>query len=104
MQKLGRGATGSHIHIGVAARKAGAAALSATGISHSVRQALVKLAWQRQLRPRASRGQSGSHRLWTAQGGEKEYYLASACKELYVAPTAGFTLKGFKVAGAAARF
>lgn len=33
------------------------------------------------------------------QGGEKEYYLASACKELYVAPTAGFTLKGFKVAG-----
>jgi hypothetical protein len=35
------------------------------------------------------------------QGGEKEYYLASACKEVFVPPTAGFSLRGFKVAGAA---
>jgi hypothetical protein len=34
------------------------------------------------------------------QGGEKEYYLASACKEVFVPPTAGFSLRGFKVAGA----
>ena len=34
------------------------------------------------------------------QGGEKEYYLGSVCNELYVAPTASFTLRGFKVAGA----
>lgn len=33
------------------------------------------------------------------QGGEKEYYLASACKECFVPPTAGFSLRGFKVAG-----
>ncbi len=33
------------------------------------------------------------------QGGEKEYYLASAAAEVFVAPTASFTLRGFKVAG-----
>jgi hypothetical protein len=33
------------------------------------------------------------------QGGEKEYYLASSCKEVFVPPTAGFSLRGFKVAG-----
>lgn len=32
-------------------------------------------------------------------GGEKEYFLASACGEVFVAPTANLTLKGFKVAG-----
>lgn len=39
--------------------------------------------------------------LLLLQGGEKEYYLASACKQVFVPPTAGFTLRGFKVAGAA---
>ena len=34
------------------------------------------------------------------QGGEKEYYLATAAEEIYVAPTAQFSLRGFKVAGA----
>ena len=33
------------------------------------------------------------------QGGEKEYYLATAAEEIYVAPTAQFGLRGFKVAG-----
>ena len=31
--------------------------------------------------------------------GEKEYYLASACGEVYVAPSAQFFLKGFSVQG-----
>lgn len=36
---------------------------------------------------------------YMSQGGEKEYYLASAADEIYVAPTAQFSLRGFKVAG-----
>lgn len=31
--------------------------------------------------------------------GEKEYYLASAFEELYIAPTANIRLAGFSVAG-----
>lgn len=37
--------------------------------------------------------------LVQTQGGEKEYFLASACAEVYVAPTANLTLTGFTVAG-----
>lgn len=32
-------------------------------------------------------------------GGEKEYYLASACPELYAAPGAYISLLGLKVQG-----
>lgn len=32
-------------------------------------------------------------------GGEKEYYLASACKELYVAPQASLSLRGLSLSG-----
>ena len=32
-------------------------------------------------------------------GGEKEYFLASAAEEMYVPPSAYFTLKGFAVQG-----
>ncbi len=49
------------------------------------------------------RHQLTDHRAaWTLQlqGGEKEYYLATAAEEIYVAPTAQFSLRGFKVAGA----
>lgn len=104
VQKLGRGATGSGIHVGVAARKASAAA--------PVRQASYTQC-DRHCQADVTKGSLGlvpaevkaAHTdCGLPQGGEKEYYLASACKELYVAPTAGFTLKGFKVAGAAAQF
>ena len=33
------------------------------------------------------------------RGGEKEYYLASACGEIYAPPTAGLSLRGVSVAG-----
>ncbi|GFH21945.1 uncharacterized protein HaLaN_19335, partial [Haematococcus lacustris] len=33
------------------------------------------------------------------QAGEKEYYLASACKEVYAPPTASISLRGFVVGG-----
>jgi len=33
------------------------------------------------------------------QGGEKEYYLASACQEIYAPPTASLSLRGFAVGG-----
>ena len=32
-------------------------------------------------------------------GGEKEYYLASACAEIYVPPTGSVSLRGFAVSG-----
>lgn len=40
-----------------------------------------------------------------SRGGEKEYFLCSACQEFYIPPTANLTLKGFAVGGmqAAAR-
>lgn len=39
--------------------------------------------------------------VWTHMqvAGEKEYYLASAFEELYIAPTANIRLAGFSVAG-----
>lgn len=36
---------------------------------------------------------------YTSIGGEKEYYIGSAAKEFFIAPTASFSLRGFKVAG-----
>lgn len=33
------------------------------------------------------------------RGGEKEYYLASACSKVYIAPTASLSLRGVGVAG-----
>ncbi len=33
------------------------------------------------------------------QGGEKEFYLATACSKVYAPPTASLTLKGFAVSG-----
>ena len=33
------------------------------------------------------------------RGGEKEYFMACACQEIYIPPTANLTLKGFMVAG-----
>ena len=33
------------------------------------------------------------------RGGEKEYYLASACSKVFIAPTASLSLRGVGVAG-----
>ena len=35
----------------------------------------------------------------TCQAGEKEYYLASACEEIYTPPSASLSLRGFAVSG-----
>lgn len=44
--------------------------------------------------------QSGKFSIATmTRGGEKEYYLAAACEELYIPPTANLSLRGFAVAG-----
>jgi protease IV len=37
---------------------------------------------------------------WIKSGGEKEYYLATACDKIYVPPTASFSLRGLSVSGA----
>lgn len=37
---------------------------------------------------------------YMAQGGEKEYYAASACEEVYVPPSGNLSLRGLAVAGA----
>jgi hypothetical protein len=37
---------------------------------------------------------------WMKQGGEKEYYLATACSEIYSPPTAYLSLRGFVTGGA----
>ena len=37
---------------------------------------------------------------YIAQGGEKEYYAASACEEIYVPPSGSLSLRGLAVAGA----
>lgn len=36
---------------------------------------------------------------YIAQGGEKEYYAASACEEVYVPPSGSLSLRGLGVAG-----
>ena len=36
---------------------------------------------------------------YMAQGGEKEYYAASACEEIYVPPSGSLSLTGLTVAG-----
>ncbi len=36
---------------------------------------------------------------YMAQGGEKEYYAASACEEIYVPPSGSLSLRGLAVAG-----
>ena len=33
------------------------------------------------------------------QAGEKEYYLSSACEEIYTPPSASLSLRGFAVSG-----
>jgi len=33
------------------------------------------------------------------KGGEKEMYLASACEEIYMPPSASLSLRGFAVTG-----
>ncbi|KAF5837148.1 protease IV with duplicated peptidase family U7 domain-containing protein [Dunaliella salina] len=44
--------------------------------------------------------QSGKYSIaFMKQGGEKEYYLASACGEVYAPPTASISLRGFAVGG-----
>ena len=37
--------------------------------------------------------------VYMKQGGEKEYYLASACEEIYCPPSASLSLRGFAVTG-----
>ena len=37
---------------------------------------------------------------WMKRGGEKEYYLATSCEEIYVPPTAQLALRGLSVGGA----
>jgi len=36
---------------------------------------------------------------YTSLAGEKEYFVASACAEVYIAPTAVFSLRGFAIGG-----
>ena len=44
--------------------------------------------------------QSGKFSIaYMAQGGEKEYYVASACKEVYIPESASLSLRGLAVAG-----
>ena len=50
------------------------------------------------------RRQSGKFSIaYMAQGGEKEYYAASACEEIYVPPSGSLSLRGLAVAGAMQR-
>lgn len=37
--------------------------------------------------------------VYMKQGGEKEYYLATACEEIYTPPSASLSLRGFAVTG-----
>ena len=44
--------------------------------------------------------QSGKFSIaYMAQGGEKEYYVASACEEVYIPESASLSLRGLAVAG-----
>ncbi len=48
-----------------------------------------------------ARRQSGKFSIaYITQGGEKEYYTASACEEIYVPPSGSLSLRGLAVAGA----
>ena len=50
---------------------------------------------------RLARRKSGKFAVaFMESGAEKEYFLASACDEVYLPPSAQFSLKGFSVAGA----
>jgi protease-4 len=45
--------------------------------------------------------QSGKFSLaYLSSGGEKEYFLASACAEVFVPPSASLSLRGLAVSGA----
>ena len=44
--------------------------------------------------------QSGKFSIaYMAQGGEKEYYVASACEDVYIPESASLSLRGLAVAG-----
>ncbi len=93
-------------------------------IEHFNKSGKYSVAWMKTVRPRAGRGWGGGvphvrrctselaavlwhagRHAWCArvvlQGAEKEYYLASACKEVYAPTSAYFSLRGFVTGGEA---